>query len=718
MAERKGKSFVKPTRKTFVTYFKHISLKSISLKRLLITVPLITVAVIMVLFSSFSFLSERSSLRKQEQLNTHALLFLFQTQINELLKQYATLIRWSVSGITALNEQNSSIDALQNYLRQTSAFASDIDALYYANNVSYKDGGTLIFSKLRYLPDDFDSTQTEWFTRAKNEGQGIAYSAPYVDTETKKLSITLSSTVFDRNQQDIGVVGADFSLEPIRLLFENVLSNTALQQQFYVLDEKGIIIISTPVTVQRDFFTSRGLEQYRSSFLASSSFSVTAKKQLVSSIKIPVVDWVVVSTIPTSIMFADANTLLSDLFFMFVITMAFVALLFVVGVLFLLVKPLKNTIGAAQTLLTDLQSKAITLQDINLKKRRDDEIGALQVLLIHIHDQVQKIIQGMNTEIQGKQLNISKNLAMVITQSFEGLRVISKDNELLYRKTELRSDFFNQTTIPIGEVNRNLSILNDGTEAQAVNTKEAMQSMEELTANSGQISTQLHEAHRITVKLHKTSQISKKMLENLNDELTQIALQSESLEQANSIITTIAVKTNILAMNAAIEAAHAGEAGRGFAVVAGEIRKLAESSKKETDSISEEIAKMAYAIVKIKQESVDTVATMETMCTVIIGMGEIITQANEKMQQQTAIRRNILEVLTLIQQMTDKMHTGSVEIQSNFNLIPVIVEKLKETLDEMDLNIRDIRETINTVNQALVVAQKIAQGRYLIPPER
>jgi len=138
----------------------------------------------------------------------------------------------------------------------------------------------------------------------------------------------------------------------------------------------------------------------------------------------------------------------------------------------------------------------------------------------------------------------------------------------------------------------------------------------------------------------------------------------DGIAQAIKIISAIAANTNLLSMNAAIEAAHAGEAGRGFAVVSGEIRRLSETTRENSQNISRTLKNIINGISVTSKQSNDTDGRITEMSKEINGFAETMTNLINTLSELSEGSDEITNALRDLRNQSNVMKTNYADILS------------------------------------------------------
>ena len=186
----------------------------------------------------------------------------------------------------------------------------------------------------------------------------------------------------------------------------------------------------------------------------------------------------------------------------------------------------------------------------------------------------------------------------------------------------------------------------------------------------------------------------------VNKQIQEIESQSKMLNEANKVISSIASETNLLAMNAAIEAAHAGDAGKGFAVVADEIRKLSETSAAESKKISAQLKGILGAISGVVDASSLSDRSFTAVAEKIQGTGNLVREIKHAMEEQSAGSKQIGDALSYMNDATAQVRTASdgvdksrLGIISNIDSLKASSDVVKLQVENMSINIKKMEDS-------------------------
>ena len=197
---------------------------------------------------------------------------------------------------------------------------------------------------------------------------------------------------------------------------------------------------------------------------------------------------------------------------------------------------------------------------------------------------------------------------------------------------------------------------------QSAAVSESSASIEEMIANVNAVTETLSKNAQNFKELEEASEVGRSGLSGVANDIQEIARESESLLEINSVMANIASQTNLLSMNAAIEAAHAGEAGKGFAVVADEIRKLAESASTQSKTISTVLQKIKDSIDTITKSTTSVLNKFKAMDGGIRTVAEQESNILRAMEEQGQGSMEVLEAISEVNKITHQVKDASQEM--------------------------------------------------------
>ena len=396
-----------------------------------------------------------------------------------------------------------------------------------------------------------------------------------------------------------------------------------------------------------------------------------------------------------------------------IISIAIVSIIFLVIGIILVILFTSRIFGTMNIISVAMEKIASGKADLTFRIPVQGQNNELNQLATHCNE----VINSLNKlilELQGETGVLNETgteLSTKMTDHINVLTTATKDITEISSSITEQSEKVDGITHGMQSVESEIRSLDQKLTQQSDAIQQSSAVIEEITANIKSVDKNVNEILEEYKLLVKEASEGQNQQNIVTTQIGNIAQQSEQLLVANTSISSIANQTNLLAMNAAIEASHAGEAGKGFAVVAGEIRKLAETSSKQSDSISHLLQSITEAIDGIVDSSKKSSKNFESVGLKIKHLQQLIEEVQSGMNEERIGAENIVNTMFTLEGTTKDITSASAHMKGEseqvFEGIRALNELSESTMNKSS-NVTTRMEEMKQTAEAAVSATELS----------
>ena len=546
----------------------------------------------------------------------------------------------------------------------------------------------------------YDPRQRPWYKQAVEANGDIVITPVYIATDNTPV-VAMAKAIKDGNGALLGCVGVDINLTDLTSFINDIrIGNTGYCM---LIQDDGMILAAA----NHSAFISKNLSDVDAAFAkitqkkeGSVFITLDGKNRKAYIFPFPELGWKLV-------IFVEQNEILS-LFYALVRIMVLIGLVMFVFYFTLAIfalRALQRYFARLETLLGKIAAGDLTDR---IKVKRNDEIGRLMTHLNMATEHSHAMLTALREEAD-KMTAIGSDLSSNMEETAAAVKQISSNATTVKEKALMQAAGVTETAATGEQIQGKLSLLVKGITRQS----------ESITQSSALITSTAENMLRINKILSQNDELIKTVYGQMkagtdgaraaNEFVKKIAERSEALLEASQVIQNIASQTNLLAMNAAIEAAHAGESGKGFAVVADEIRKLAEESNMQGKQIGAVIKESTEIIAQVSEAGIQAEKTFTDVYGLISNISKKEDSIVNLMREQEENGAQVLSAIETINKVTRDVSSASVEMLEGGKQITAEMQKLAEITRETTDSMTEIASGAEQITDAVEEVVSLAE---------
>ena len=605
----------------------------------------------------------------------------------DLLQEYAS--GGSSSRLEALKSSAST---------EQSSFVSDYELIREAGLIS-ADGTVLAHSS----PDQNGTSRAERnYFKAGMQNQKTVEN---LISSTTKEQTTIIAVPVSIDGKSLGVLFADIDIPALSSRSTDIvkLGSTGI---CYVYSEKGTILMHPNKSyIGDDDSKEEWVRQILSKGNGRQEYEWDGRQKVAYFRSIPEMGWILVLAQEREEVLRPITSMLYSNIILVTVSILIVGL-----IIFTFARNISSTLKGGANFVTTIAEGNLTVSpemqaELDKASRRGDEIGTLSRGIGHMVDNIRQLFAEAEQKTHEAEAATEE-----AHKALEDAQAARREAENARREGMLTAATQVEEAVSIissasTELSAQIEQAGRGAEEQAARTEETASAMEEMNSTVLEVARNAGDAAKMSSQAREKAEEGERVVQNALEsikEVQRLALKlmadmkvldghAQSISQVMSVISDIADQTNLLALNAAIEAARAGEAGRGFAVVADEVRKLAEKTMASTSQVGD-------AITAIQESANQSMRQVETAVHSIDTATELAGHSGEALEEIVKITESTEDQVRAIAAASEQQSASSEEINRSVTQVTTIAGETARAMEEATHAVSDLARQAQILN--------------------